>query len=77
MMVCQMSPPARPRASSRVCKAAVAKALREPEWWIAWPTLGMDLRENGTGDYVKFMRDDIDRYRTAIRTLQAADQEKG
>jgi hypothetical protein len=32
--------------------------------------LGMDLQENGTGDYVKFMRDDIDRYRTAIRTFK-------
>jgi hypothetical protein len=28
--------------------------------------LGMDLRENGTADYVTFMRDDIERYRRAI-----------
>ena len=32
--------------------------------------LGMELRENGTADYVKFMRDDIERYRTAIKTFK-------
>jgi hypothetical protein len=32
--------------------------------------LGMDLHENGTEDYVKFMKDDIDRYRTAIRNFK-------
>jgi hypothetical protein len=32
--------------------------------------LGMDLQENGTADYVKFMQDDIDRYRTAIRNFK-------
>ena len=32
--------------------------------------LGMDMRENGTADYVKFMQDDIERYRTAIKTFK-------
>ena len=31
---------------------------------------GHGLRENGTADYVKFMRDDIERYRTAIKTFK-------
>jgi hypothetical protein len=30
----------------------------------------MDLRENGTADYVKFMQDDIARYRSAITTFK-------
>ena len=51
-------------------QAAVAKALREPDMVDRMAALGMDLHENGTGDYVKFMRDDIDRYRTAIRTFK-------
>jgi hypothetical protein len=32
--------------------------------------LGMDLHENGTVDYVRFMHDDIERYRTAIKTFK-------
>ena len=48
----------------------VAKALREPDMVERMAVLGMDLRENGTADYVKFMRDDIERYRTAIKTFK-------
>jgi tripartite-type tricarboxylate transporter receptor subunit TctC len=51
-------------------QAAVAKALREPDLVDRMATLGMDLRENGTADYVKFMQDDIERYRAAIRTFK-------
>jgi tripartite-type tricarboxylate transporter receptor subunit TctC len=46
-------------------QGAVAKALREPDLAERMATLGMDLRENGTADYVKFMQDDIARYRSA------------
>ena len=51
-------------------QAAIAKALREPDIVDRMAVLGMDLRENGTADYVQFMRDDIERYRSAIKTFK-------
>lgn len=51
-------------------QGAVAKALREPDLAERMATLGMELRENGTADYVKFMQDDIARYRSAITTFK-------
>jgi tripartite-type tricarboxylate transporter receptor subunit TctC len=69
MMGLQMSAGG-PRDLVARLQAAVAKALREPDMVDRMAALGMDLHENGTGDYVKFMRDDIDRYRTAIRTFK-------
>jgi tripartite-type tricarboxylate transporter receptor subunit TctC len=69
MMGLQMSAGG-PRDLVARLQAAVAKALREPDMVDRMAALGMDLQENGTGDYIKFMRDDIDRYRTAIRTFK-------
>jgi tripartite-type tricarboxylate transporter receptor subunit TctC len=69
MMGLQMSAGA-PRNLVARLQAAVAKALREPDTVDRMATLGMDLHEKGTGDYVKFMQDDIDRYRTAIRNFK-------
>jgi tripartite-type tricarboxylate transporter receptor subunit TctC len=51
-------------------QSVVGKALREPDMADRMAVLGMDLRENGTADYVNFMRDDIERYRTAIKTFK-------
>jgi len=51
-------------------QGVVAQALREPDLTERMAMLGMDLRENGTADYVKFMQDDIARYRTAIATFK-------
>jgi tripartite-type tricarboxylate transporter receptor subunit TctC len=51
-------------------QTVVGKALREPDMADRMAVLGMDLRENGTADYVKFMRDDIERYRTAIKRFK-------
>jgi tripartite-type tricarboxylate transporter receptor subunit TctC len=51
-------------------QGAVAKALREPDIVERMAVLGMELRENGTADYAKFMRDDIERYRTAMKTFK-------
>jgi len=59
-----------PRALVARLQAAVAKALREPDITERMAVLGMDLRENGTADYVQFMRDDIERYRSAIKTFK-------
>jgi len=69
MMGLQMSAGA-PRDLVARLQATVAKALREPDMMDRMAVLGMDLHENGTEDYVKFMKDDIDRYRTAIRNFK-------
>jgi len=69
MMGLQMSAGARRDLVARL-QATVAKALREPDMVDRMAVLGMDLHENGTEDYVKFMKDDIDRYRTAIRNFK-------
>jgi tripartite-type tricarboxylate transporter receptor subunit TctC len=47
-------------------QSVVARALREPDIVERMAVLGMELRENGTADYVKFVKDDIARYRTAV-----------
>jgi tripartite-type tricarboxylate transporter receptor subunit TctC len=51
-------------------QSEVAKALREPDMADRMATLGMDLRENGTADYIQFMKDDIERYRAAIKMFK-------
>jgi tripartite-type tricarboxylate transporter receptor subunit TctC len=51
-------------------QSVVAKALREPDMAERMAALGMDLRENGTADYVQFMKDDIERYRAAIKIFK-------
>jgi tripartite-type tricarboxylate transporter receptor subunit TctC len=50
-------------------QAAAAKALREPDVAERMVALGIELRENGTADYVQFMRDDLARYAEAARRL--------
>ena len=50
-------------------QAAVAKALREPDVAERMRTLGIDLQENGTAHYVRFMRDDMERYAEIVRKL--------
>jgi tripartite-type tricarboxylate transporter receptor subunit TctC len=51
-------------------QGAVAKALREPDIVERMAVLGMELRESGTADYAQFMRDDIERYRSAMKTFK-------
>jgi tripartite-type tricarboxylate transporter receptor subunit TctC len=51
-------------------QGTVARALREPDIVERMAILGMELRENGTADYARFMRDDIERYRTAMQTFK-------
>jgi tripartite-type tricarboxylate transporter receptor subunit TctC len=64
VMGLQTSAGASPELVARL-QSAVAKALREPDLAERMAVLGMDLRENGTADYVKFLPDDIARSRTA------------
>jgi len=46
----------------------VAKILREPDIAERMSNLGMELRENGTQDYVRFMKADMERYAQAVKT---------
>jgi tripartite-type tricarboxylate transporter receptor subunit TctC len=69
MMGLQTSAGASPDLVARL-QGAVAKALRAPDMVERMAVLGMDLHENGTADYARFMRDDIERYRTAIKTFK-------
>ena len=49
-------------------QAAVAKALRERDLAERMANLGMELRENGTEHYARFVREDLERYAAAVRT---------
>jgi tripartite-type tricarboxylate transporter receptor subunit TctC len=50
-------------------QAATAKALREPDVAERMVTLGIEMQENGTAEYVQFMRDDLARYADAVKRL--------
>jgi hypothetical protein len=43
--------------------------MREPAMGERMAILGMDLQENGTANYVRFMQDDLDRYAKVIDRL--------
>jgi tripartite-type tricarboxylate transporter receptor subunit TctC len=48
-------------------QAAVAKALRERDMAERMANLGMELAENGTEHYARFVREDIDRHAAAVK----------
>lgn len=48
-------------------QAAVAKALREKDVAERMANLGMELAENGTEHYTRFAREDLERYRAAVK----------
>jgi tripartite-type tricarboxylate transporter receptor subunit TctC len=50
-------------------QSAVAKVMREPAMAERMKILGMNLQENGTANYVQFMKDDLDRYAKVIDRL--------
>jgi tripartite-type tricarboxylate transporter receptor subunit TctC len=50
-------------------QAAIAKTMREPAMAERMAILGMDMQENGTANYVRFMQDDLDRYSRVIDRL--------
>jgi tripartite-type tricarboxylate transporter receptor subunit TctC len=49
-------------------QAAVAKALRERDLAERMANLGMELRENGTEHYTRFVREDLERFTAAVKT---------
>jgi tripartite-type tricarboxylate transporter receptor subunit TctC len=57
-----------PKSVERL-QAAIAKSMRERALAERMVIVGMDMQENGTANYVKFMQDDLDRYATVISRL--------
>jgi len=50
-------------------QSAIAKIMREPAMAERMKTLGMGMQENGTADYVRFMKDDLAFYTKVIDRL--------
>lgn len=61
------APAGLPRDIGARLQGAVAKALREPEVATRMANLAMELRENGTAHYVRFVKEDLDRYAAAVK----------
>jgi tripartite-type tricarboxylate transporter receptor subunit TctC len=61
------APAGTPREIVGRLQAAVAKALRERDVAERMANLGMDLMENGTEHYTRFLKDDLERYAMAVK----------
>jgi tripartite-type tricarboxylate transporter receptor subunit TctC len=61
------APAGLPREIAARLQAAAAKALREPDIAERMGNLGMELRENGTEHYARFVREDLERYIGAVK----------
>ncbi len=61
------APAGLPRDLAARLQAAVAKALRERDIAERMASLGMELRENGTEHYARFVREDLERYTEAVK----------
>jgi tripartite-type tricarboxylate transporter receptor subunit TctC len=61
------APAGAPREVVTRLQTAVAKILREREIAERMTNLGMELRENGTENYVRFMKEDMARYAQAVK----------
>jgi len=57
-----------PKSVERL-QAAIAKIMREPALAERMAVLGMDMQENGTANYVRFMQDDLDYHAKVIDRL--------
>jgi tripartite-type tricarboxylate transporter receptor subunit TctC len=57
-----------PKVVARL-QAEVATAMREPSMAARMKQLGMVMEENGTPDYVRFMKYDMERYAEAVKKL--------
>jgi tripartite-type tricarboxylate transporter receptor subunit TctC len=62
------APAGTPREVVARLQSAVAKALRERDVAERMANLAMELRENGTEHYVRFVKEDLERYATAVKT---------
>jgi tripartite-type tricarboxylate transporter receptor subunit TctC len=61
------APAGAPREVVSRLQSAVAKIVREREIAERMSNLGMELMENGTENYVRFVRDDMERYAQAVK----------
>ncbi len=50
-------------------QAEAPKAMREPAMAARMKQLGMVMEENGTANYVQFMKHDMERYAAAVKKL--------
>ena len=57
-----------PKSVERL-QSAIAKIMREPAMAERMEVLGMDMQENGTANYVRFMHDDLELYARVIDRL--------
>jgi len=62
------APAGTPREVLARLQSAVARALRERDVAERMANLAMELRENGTEHYQRFMQEDLERYAAAVRT---------
>ncbi len=56
-----------PRDTVQRLQTAVAKALRERNVAERMANLAMELRENGSENYVRFVKEDLERYAAAVK----------
>jgi tripartite-type tricarboxylate transporter receptor subunit TctC len=61
------APAGTPREIVARLQLAVAKALRERDVAERMANLAMELRENGTEHYVRFAKEDLERYTAAVK----------
>jgi tripartite-type tricarboxylate transporter receptor subunit TctC len=61
------APVGTPREVVNRLQAVAAKALREREFAERMANLGMELREEGTESYGRFVREDLERYAAAVK----------
>lgn len=61
------APAGTPREVVARLQPAVARALRTPDVAERMANLAMELRENGTEHYVRFVKEDLERYAAAVR----------
>ncbi len=57
-----------PREITARLQAAVAKALRSPDLAERMANLGMELREDGSESYARFVKEDLERFTAAVKT---------
>jgi tripartite-type tricarboxylate transporter receptor subunit TctC len=50
-------------------QAIAASAMREPDMAARMQQFGMVMEENGTANYMEFMKSDMDRYAQAVKRL--------
>ena len=61
------APAGTPREIVGRLQKAVAKAMRDRNVAERMTNLGMELMENGTEDYARFMKEDLERYAAAVK----------